>query len=129
MCAYFSIAAIGLFASEEDLSVICVCVLPVLLCMMGMSGLTRDIHTHTCERASFKFLVLSPRDIQVDMTLSQLYRFTGSNKSPGVCSMWCGVFIAIVCMMCAKTCYKHQHPTSPCVSIALPAKTITVYTG
>ena len=104
-------------------------VLPGLLCMMGMSGLTRDIHTHTCERASFKFLVLSPRDIQVDMTLSQLYRFTGSNKSPAVCSMWCGVFIAIVCMICANTFYKHQHPTSTCVSIALPAKTITVYTG
>ena len=64
-------------------------VLPVLLCMMGMSGLTRDIHTHTCERASFKFLVLSPRDIQVDVTLSQLYRFTGGNKSPVVCSRWC----------------------------------------
>ena len=25
ICVYFSIAAIGLFASEEDLSVICVC--------------------------------------------------------------------------------------------------------
>ena len=73
------------------------------------------------------FLVLSPRYIQVDMTPSQL-----SVSLAGTSHLECvpgGVLIAIVGMMCAKTCYKHQHPTSPCVSIALPAKTITVYTG
>ena len=108
MCVCISLF-LPLVSSEEDLSVIYVCASSAIV-HDGHVWLDKRKKTHTCKRASFKFLVLSPSDIQVDLTLSQLYRFTGRNKSPLVCSsleLQCGAFIAIVyfCVHCI-TCKK-----------------------